>query len=132
MGADQRGELMGEGFGPHYVVCQECGRSTQYRSGSTTLQWWLVATRDDGGLVVACPQHITEWRLRVSGMGRKKHTREWAALAKSQDKPPAKPFAEPFPLGGDGPPTDEQVRAVNELAAETQRMERDYGIRFKA
>ena len=99
----------GSPWSVQHVVCQECGRSTPYRSDNAQLQWWLIANREGGGLVIACPQHISEWRLRISTIGRTKTTREWAARAKAQDKPPPKPMAEPFPTNNK-PLTPEEVQ----------------------
>lgn len=124
----KRPDLMVDGAPPntYWLVCQECGRATEYRSSNEQLQWWLVSGREGGGLVVACPQHITEWRLRVSGLGRTHTTAQWAAEAKAQDKPPPKPFAEPFPAAGK---TNEMI-AADQLTAEGQGLERDHGVRY--
>jgi hypothetical protein len=40
---------------------------------------------DYGTTVVRCPQHITEWALRISGRGRSMASYRWKRLAKEND-----------------------------------------------
>jgi len=40
---------------------------------------------DYGTTVVRCPQHITEWTLRISGRGRSMASYRWKRLAKEND-----------------------------------------------
>lgn len=89
-----------------FIVCQKCGRATHYGKGNPELKWWLIGTRTDDGEtpVIACPQHITVWALRMAGLGRGKAVMAWAKEAKEQDRNPFKdrPYVEPFPYPGEG------------------------------
>lgn len=81
-----------------YLVCQECGRGVLW--DDEQVRWWLVADRTDGmGEVIRCPQHISIWTLRVSGLGRGKDVMEWVEQARENDPhPPSFPMAEPYPF----------------------------------
>ena len=65
------------------IFCGRCGRITFV--DSPDYQWWLVGAQF-GTRVNRCPQHITEWTLRTSGMGRSKEAYRWRRLAKEQDQ----------------------------------------------
>jgi hypothetical protein len=64
------------------LFCGKCGRITY--ADSPERQWWLVGM-DYGTTVVRCPQHITEWTLRISGRGRSMASYRWKRLAKEND-----------------------------------------------
>jgi hypothetical protein len=66
-----------------WLFCDLCGRLTF--SDQPEVQWWLVGS-DYGTNVIRCPQHISEWSLRISGRGRTKESYRWMRLAKMNDK----------------------------------------------
>ena len=45
---------------------------------------WLVS---EDGLVVRCPQHITDWQMRMAGRKRTKDSYRWRRIAKETDQP---------------------------------------------
>lgn len=64
------------------IFCGKCGRVTF--PSSDEFQWWLVGI-GDGSHVIRCPQHITEWTLRIANKRRTMETYKWAREAKEQD-----------------------------------------------
>ena len=65
------------------LFCEKCGRFVY--EDSPDFKWWLVGT-GQGKLVVRCPQHITEWTMRIAGKGRSQAAYQWKRLSKEQDK----------------------------------------------
>lgn len=87
-------------------VCQECGRL--YYEGFDTQDNWLIELRryeqrhrtQYVEWVVRCPQHITEWSLRVAGRGRSTFQKKLADEAKARDAKgfiPQNPYNMPYP-----------------------------------
>lgn len=49
-------------------------------------EWWLTGSKFGGDpLVVRCPQHITEWSMRLAGLGRGMDAYRFARMAKEND-----------------------------------------------
>jgi len=65
------------------IFCGKCGRVTF--DDSPDYQWWLVGA-NYGTAINRCPQHITEWTMRTSGMGRSMEAYRFKRLAKENDK----------------------------------------------
>ena len=79
-----------------WLFCDACGRLVY--TDQPEIQWWLVGS-DCGTDVVRCPQHITEWSLRVSGRGRTMESYRWMRLAKHSDNyDPMVELTQPVPL----------------------------------
>lgn len=72
-------------------TCSKCGRVIS--PTDATIRRWLIAERIDNpaSLVVRCPQHITEWTLRMAGRRRTIRIYKWARRVKEADHatPPA-------------------------------------------
>jgi hypothetical protein len=64
------------------LFCGKCGRIVY--EDSDDYQWWLVGT-GSGSSVIRCPQHITEWTMRIAGLPRSQASYRWKRLAKEQD-----------------------------------------------
>lgn len=81
-----------------WLFCDQCGRLTF--TDQEEIQWWLVGT-EYGTDVIRCPQHISEWTLRISGRGRTMESYRWMRLAKHHDKyDPSTAWIEPVLLEG--------------------------------
>lgn len=65
------------------IFCGKCGRTTF--ADSPDYQWWLVGMKY-GTDVVRCPQHITEWTMRTSGLGRGMDAYRFKRLARENDR----------------------------------------------
>ena len=61
------------------IFCDICGRIVF--KDDHQYEWWL-----DNNSIVRCPQHITEWSLRISGKKRTKESFKWMREAKEHDK----------------------------------------------
>lgn len=61
------------------IFCDTCGRITF--EDHQEYEWWI---HNNG--IVRCPQHISEWSLRISGKKRTKESFRWMKEAKEQDK----------------------------------------------
>jgi hypothetical protein len=66
-----------------WFFCDVCGRLAF--SDSKELEWWIIGP-SYGTDVIRCPQHISEWSLRISGRRRTKESFRWMRLAKMNDK----------------------------------------------
>ena len=76
------------------TFCGKCGRVTY--SANLDYEWWLIGV-GKGAYVIRCPQHITEWTLRTSCIGRTMKSYKWMREAKEQDKYDIRSmFIEPF------------------------------------
>lgn len=64
------------------IFCGTCGRITF--SDSPELKWWLVGS-GNGSDVIRCPQHISEWSMRIAGKRRTMANFRWMRLAKEAD-----------------------------------------------
>lgn len=64
------------------IFCEKCGRITF--SDQPDYEWWLVGIGTDRD-VIRCPQHITEWSLRLSGKGRSMEAFRFKRMAKEHD-----------------------------------------------
>lgn len=76
------------------VFCGKCGRVT-FEDSDQYKKWWLVGT-GEGMTIIRCPQHITEWTLRMSGKGRSMAAYKWRREAREHDEPEPLDYTEPF------------------------------------
>jgi hypothetical protein len=76
---------------PSQHFCTKCGRVVL--SIDKRIENWLVS---EDGLVVRCPQHITDWQMRNAGRKRTKDSYRWRRIAKETDQPPRNIMYEPF------------------------------------
>jgi len=78
-----------------WLTCQTCGRATLRQ----TAVGWLDSPRrtDPDVAVVRCPQHWSEWALRVCQAGRTKAMRQAMAEALKMPVPPIPVALGPYP-----------------------------------
>lgn len=75
-------------------VCQVCG----HVAPRGTAHWLDEPHRELRGIrVIRCPEHWSEWALRITRTGRTKKQRQRMAEALKQPKSPFPPYLDPYP-----------------------------------
>jgi predicted RNA-binding Zn-ribbon protein involved in translation (DUF1610 family) len=76
---------------PDTFFCTKCGRVLLYPSSQSAN--WIISS---DGMVVRCPQHITDWAMRCAKVRRTKANYLWRELAKGSDTAPQDIMFDPF------------------------------------
>ena len=76
---------------PDTFFCTKCGRVLL--SSSPQYTNWIVSS---DGVMVRCPQHITDYAMRCAKVRRTKANYHWREIAKESDIPPQNIMFEPF------------------------------------